>query len=433
MKLKESMEIHPELQQAIKKNELIIFVGAGLSFNLINTKGEKLGGWINLVDKILDYLIAKGYEFQHLKPLVGKYDPIKILDLLEADKDFPKRDVAAFTKAYFDIDKIANDFSLHKSLFKLSKKIITTNYDTAFEYAEDTLGKNKAYKGRNYELTTHRDPNTPLLFKLHGCHESVDSMVLFPADYKNLYDNKREEAEHPIWVLKNIIFNKTILFVGAGMGDYQINTIFEEIKRIQGPYNQRHFIISKNLLDSKLSFLTHILIKDFGEINEFINILLKVKEEANKQKLPETERLEKQLKQALNRQRRLEDELNSEIKKKESRALKYFIEGLEQHLQKDFEKAIEKYEIATDVHPEFASAYANWGTSLLDLARLQADAGLFQQSFEKFQEAVRLDPEYSNAYNNWGNSLADLAKLQTDAGLFQQSFEKVSRGRKAGP
>lgn len=427
------MEIHPELRKAIKKNELIIFAGAGLSFNLINTKGQKIGGWGDLVSKILNYLVEETYDFEHLKSLVGRYDPIMILQLLEANNDFPKREIAAFTKEYFNLDKSINDYSLHKKLFKLSKKIITTNYDTAFEYAEDILGKNKAYKGRNYALTTHKDYNTPLLFKLHGCHESVDSMVLFPSDYKDLYENKKEEAEHPILVLKNIIINKTILFVGAGMGDYQINSIFEEIKRIQGSYSQHHFIISKSPLDSKLSFLTRIPIKDFGEINDIIDALLKIKEEVTNQKSPETERLEKELEEALDRKKKLENDLSSEAKRKESRAIKYFIEGLQGQLQKDFEKAAEKFEIAIDINPEYAFAYNNWGNALSELSRLQDNADLLNQSFEKYEEALRINPEFASANYNWGTSLLELGKLQDNTDLLNESIEKYKEALRINP
>ena len=76
-------------------------------------------------------------------------------------------------------------------------------------------------------------------------------MVLFPSGYKNFYENPEKDAEHSLLVLKSIIMHKTLLFVGAGMGDYQINSIFKEVKKLQGEYNQKHYIVSETMKQSK--------------------------------------------------------------------------------------------------------------------------------------------------------------------------------------
>ncbi|KOY87810.1 hypothetical protein AD998_18215 [bacterium 336/3] len=269
-------KIPTDLIKAINDNDLIVFVGAGLSFNFKNVDNQKLEGWSNLVVNILNDLQSKGHEVNDLMPLIKRYDPIKVLDLIESDSELSKKDIYNFIKKFLILsDK--NDYDLHKKLFELSKKIITTNYDTAFEEAVPELRRSKAYKGRNYELTKHKDKDAPLLFKLHGCFEDADSMVLFPSNYKNLYENQDRDAEHSLLVLKNIIINKTILFIGVGMGDFQINNIFKEVKRLQREYNQKHFIITNKTLDSTLDFLTPINISNFDEINSIIDELLSIK------------------------------------------------------------------------------------------------------------------------------------------------------------
>lgn len=289
-----NINIPPELSQAIRTDELIVFVGAGLSYNLKNIKNEKIKGWENLVSNILTHLKKNDYDVDYLIPLIGNCEPIKILDLIESDKNLSKNEIMSFIKEFFDIQK-DNDFSLHKSLFQLSRKIITTNYDTAFELSNSELRKNTAYKGKNYELTKHKDTKSPLLFKLHGCYENADSMVLFPSDYKELYNNPNKDAEHSLLVLKNIVFNKTVLFVGCGLGDFQINNIFSEIKTIHGDYSQKHFIITKQPLESSLNFLTPIIINDYSKIKQFIVYLLKEKEKIYNQKMPDIQSLENQL------------------------------------------------------------------------------------------------------------------------------------------
>ena len=43
------------LKEAIEKDELVLFIGAGLSWNLKNTEGKTLGGWKEMVSSILSF------------------------------------------------------------------------------------------------------------------------------------------------------------------------------------------------------------------------------------------------------------------------------------------------------------------------------------------------------------------------------------------
>lgn len=115
------IEIPTELKKAICNNELLVFVGAGLSFNLKNIHNQSLKGWSNLVENILLELKSSGHNVNHLIPLANKYEPIKVLDLIESDTDIPKKEIFKFVKDYFDL-KNDNNLDLHKKLYQLSKK-----------------------------------------------------------------------------------------------------------------------------------------------------------------------------------------------------------------------------------------------------------------------------------------------------------------------
>ncbi len=425
-----------ELKKAICNNELLIFVGAGLSYHLKNINDQPLQGWRNLVANILNDLKAKKYDVDCLLPLVDKYEPITVLDLIEKNADIPKAEIYKFTKDFFAL-KDDNDFELHRKLFKLSGKIITTNYDTAFEMAVPLFRRYKAYKGRNYELTTHHDKDAVLLFKLHGCSEDADSMVLFPSNYKNLYENTEKDAEHSLLVLKNIIFNKSILFIGVGRGDFQINHIFKEIKKLQGEYNQKHFMITYKPLDSSLNFLTPITIQDYSEIAAIIDKLITLKEASENEASKAVMILRKQLEDA---QKEIEKLKNTNDKDKllEREALKYFSRGVEYSLSNEPLKACDAYKTALELKPDFHEAFYNWGNNLGKLAQTkagpEADA-LYQQAFDKFQKAIAIKPDFHEAYHNWGNALGNLA--QTKAGpeadaLYQQAFDKYQKAIEYG-
>jgi tetratricopeptide (TPR) repeat protein len=425
------IKIPPELRNAICNDNLILFIGAGLSYNLTNIKKNELKGWSNLVEGILNHLISNGYDVSHLLPLVNKYDPIKILDLIESDKSINKKGIYYFIKDFFDLDT-DNNFELHRLLFQLSKKIITTNYDNAFEIAVRQLRKNKAYKGKNYELTTHKDPNSVLLFKLHGCFEDVDSMVLFPTNYKDLYENPARDAEHSLLVLKNIILNKSILFIGTGMGDFQINNIFYQIKQLQGDYNQNHFIITNKSLDSSLSFLTPIKIDSYSEITTIVENLIAVKKECGGNEQSEIIKLRRELEEANKRIDELKTTTNKD-KLLEREALKYFAKGLELSLSNKPTHAVDKYKTALELKPDLHEALYNWGTDLGNLAQTREGKEaeeLYNQAFDKFQKAIDIKSDLHEALNNWGTDLGNLA--QTKEGreaeeLYNQAFEKFQK------
>ncbi|NOQ26652.1 MAG: SIR2 family protein [Bacteroidales bacterium] len=436
----------PELKEAIKKNELIIFVGAGLSYNFINTEGIRLEGWDNFVLQILNYLKSKRHDVECLIQLIGKYEAVKILDLIESNKQFPKAEIIKFTKDFFDLHEEENDYSLHQNIFKLSRKIVTTNYDNAFERSNKELLKNLAYKGKNYELTTSKNPDSPLLFKLHGCCLDGDSMVIFPSDYNALYKNKDRDAEHSLLVLRNIIINKTILFIGTGMGDFQINNIFSEIKELQGVHNQKHFIITKNTIDSSLDFLSPIQVKDYSNIEIVISELLTIKEEFANKKSPETLKLEKQFedtKQELEETKYKYLENGNEIERKDAllkrESLKYFSKGVEFQLDNKLEEALEEYKVAAELNAKDSNTYCNWGTVLGNLAdnkEEQEAENLYDEAYVKYEKAVKINPHNYEAFYNWGIYIGNLAitKVGEEAEkLYKEAFDKYEKAIKIKP
>ena len=338
-----------------------------------------------------------------------------------------------------------NDFSFHKKLFSLSTKIITTNYDKAFEKAIPELQEIKAYKGKDYELNRVKKDSI-FLFKLHGCIDGIDSMVLFPSDYDGLYDDKGREAEHALHTLRILISNKTFLFIGTGLGDPQINGIFKEINRIQGIYDQEHYIITDKPLENSLNFLTSIKVASYTEIPEVIDQLLEIKQAAEAKKSSQEKMLSEQLKES-------EKEIDSLTKKLskvqnqnerqllllEREANNHFNIGLKHHLAGEYLDASKEYKAATELKLKFYEAYLNWGVALSELAQtkssIEAEA-LYKDSFEKYHHATQLKPDDHEAYYNWGNALGNLAQTKSGVeaeALYKDSFEKYHQATQLKP
>lgn len=433
------IEIPPGLREAIKADELVLFVGAGLSWNFKNKKNETLEGWTKMASSITSYLCDNGHIPENLKQACDTLGEIKTLEILE-EREIGIGEVGPFIRDYFTLGG-GNDFSLQKKLFELSTKIITTNYDRAFEIAVPQLQSQKAYKGKDYELNGLKKDSV-FLFKLHGCIEHLDSMVLFPSDYGKLYNSNRREAEHTLSALRNLIFNKTFLFIGTGLGDPQINSFFEEIKIIQGPYNQKHYIITPDPLEKSLDFLTRIPITSYEEIPGVIDQLLEFKRAEDEKSTP----LKEQLKESEERNevltkrfKKVKDEHKKNLLLLEWESNNRFNKGVRHHLAGEYPEASEEYKVATVLNPRNYDAYNNWGTALMELARTKSGSEaekLYNEAFEKYQCATEYKPDFYDAYNNWGTALSGLAKTKSGSkaeDLYNDAIDKYREAVKYKP
>ena len=418
------MNIPAELVKAIKEDNLVLFVGAGLSYNFIDNDGNQLGDWKNLVTKILDNVDGLDY----LKPLINEHEPLKIMGLVEDKKK--NNEVIEFVKEFYSLPTDKNNYDLHRKLCKLTIKIISTNYDNAFEIADPDLSTKTASFGKDYELSCLHNSNDKTLFKLHGSIFDAGKMVLFPSNYEDIYKKKSKDAERLVFYLQNLVINKTILFLGCGMGDFQINEIFLYIKEILGKYHtKKHYIIAKeNKLDSKLqTFLELIPINEYSEIETVIDNLLKIKEEKDDARL--IARLKERLAE-------LDKSSKDTIDRIKFLSLKYEKEGFQQILEGNYEKSIEKAIVSTDIDPSNGNAFYMWGTALSFLANTKKDVNLFEQAIDKYKEAIQLNPDNPDNTDiiiDWGTAYSYLADMNQNESLFNKAIDKYEKVIKVKP
>ena len=415
------MENIPQrLKEAIENDELVLFIGSGLSWKLKNTAGNTLGGWKEMVSSMLSYLKDKEYITAKEQRFCLKLEPIKALQRLE-NKGIDREKVRDFLQGYFTLGK-ENKFPLQEKLYSLSTKIITTNYDLAFEEAIEKLDKEKAYKGQNKKLSKLlADP--VFLFKLHGCIEDINSLVLFPSDYRKLYNNYDRDAALALLVFKFLIFSKTFLFIGTGMDEHQIINFFEEIKEVRDSFSQKHYIITTDPLSIPTNFLTSIKITDYKEIPSFIDQLSDIKKKAEEEKNPEKKLLLKQLKASEKEKEALAKELDKEKDNNKRQALyleretnNRFLTGVKHHQAEEYLEASEEYKAAIELNPKYFEAYYNWGLALCQLAetksRTEAEE-LYKEACKKYDKAITYKQDYHEAYNNWGIALKELAMTKS--------------------
>jgi tetratricopeptide (TPR) repeat protein/NAD-dependent SIR2 family protein deacetylase len=261
--------MNKEIKKAIEEDNLVLFVGAGMSMPL------GFPDWKNLIKEILQKLKVDfdkkiPIAFDHYIDNIDNLDLFEILDELELKK--VNKEVKNIL--YQEISKIKleqKDLNRHKKLWSISNKIITSNYDKALDIAkpqqvevfenENTFQQSKSIKG------------SPFLYKIHGDITDAPKCVLFSSDYKTLYSDENPN----VFTLRNFLMNKTILFIGFSLED---PFVLNQIKFLQNLYSSadfKHYVIStSNKFYNELN-IESLKVDDWGKsfdnlLDEFIDV-----------------------------------------------------------------------------------------------------------------------------------------------------------------
>lgn len=215
-----------ELADASKNGKLVFFVGAGVS-----TLSE-YPQWRELVDKFYYELYGKENE-EH-------YSAEEYLRIPQIFYDV-KGELAynQILEETFSVDRPIN--SIHDKILAMNPShIITTNYDYLIEKA--CWKRGKYFSMISSEEDVARATSPKYLLKVHGDFSKgykSEHIVLKESDYMNF------EQDRPLIsnLMKTIMATHTIVFIGYGLGDYNINSLLNWVKTLQKEsYNKPLFI-----------------------------------------------------------------------------------------------------------------------------------------------------------------------------------------------
>lgn len=256
------MNINTQIIEAMQKDKLILFVGAGLSIS----KGYPT--WNELIEKILNKLEENDDTYKHFIPLLsgGKMDALQVLDIIKAKR----KEVFEVLEDSIKIPIDDSNLKLHKKIGEISKKIITTNYDKLLETA---TGFSKITHSSEYNIASLSDRDN-FVFKIHGCIDEPDHCILFQEDYINLY-NETATVER----LKGFISDYTILFIGFSYSDPFVKSLFEHINKVYKGLSTKHFILTTEELS--IDGIENIILKNWGELDLFFDFLISKKDVNN--------------------------------------------------------------------------------------------------------------------------------------------------------
>lgn len=276
-----ALSIPTKLQNAIINNNLVIFVGAGCSMSL------GFPSWKKLIENILEDLNDRFGETSSINfknVLNGVENGKSLFDALnkiENDVDhgstYKIKSKELINKLIETInEKLPEESSVHDLLWKISKKIITTNYDRTLEKYKDKSTTAKIFDNTNaFQILNSQSENAEFLYKIHGDYENPNTIILFESDYRDIYKNDNYNND----ALGSYFKDKTFLFIGFSLTDPFVNDLFIKIKNIYKGYTiNEHFIFTTKNEDFIEYDVTAIKIDNWNEsLIEYLSELEKIK------------------------------------------------------------------------------------------------------------------------------------------------------------
>lgn len=209
------------IQEAIKDDQLVLFVGAGVSIN------SGMPSWQEAID-----LIGERLGFTK----IDSTDFLKIPQYYY--NSYGKQAYNSLMQEIFKYQVELPVSQIHRKLLKFNAKtIITTNYDDLIERTSEEKGEIRQVICQDYDIPYTK--YNKQLIKMHGDFDH-DNFVLKENDYLNYSNNFRLIENY----VKAIVGSKVVLFVGYSFNDPDLKQIFNWIKSILGKDMRRAYLIN---------------------------------------------------------------------------------------------------------------------------------------------------------------------------------------------
>lgn len=224
--------------ELIRKEEVVLFAGAGLSLYAGYPSGAKLAEifYNNLTSDLREQI-----NFSHDLPKLAE----DIYNLKNGNKNY----LIQILKKEFQKKPVNTE--VHDILKKIPQinSIITTNYDDLFESTNSNLEVIR--KSSDYPVA---ESKKQFLFKIHGDLSDSKSIILTNSDYNNYFINNVEQTI--FWnAIKDKLVSNHILFIGYSLEDSNIQVIIEKIFKEIGDTRKEVFFVSPSISKPKLGFL----------------------------------------------------------------------------------------------------------------------------------------------------------------------------------
>lgn len=203
----------------------IIFLGAGASAGSLNndTPPSRPPTWSSLLSGLKD-MSGNEAVVAAAEALITKEKYLDAAEVLMNDVNEP--DFASFIRDTF-VSPRFSESKVHEIVLEIDPKIvITTNYDDIYEsYCKVGGGQGLYNVCKYYETHLVSDLRSPVrqIIKAHGCVSDPSKVVLT----RSQYFKAKQEYSSFYKVLDALFLTNTLLFIGYGLSDPDIQILLE--------------------------------------------------------------------------------------------------------------------------------------------------------------------------------------------------------------
>jgi hypothetical protein len=238
--------IYEDLQRLLGTRDLVLFAGSGLSQQACTDNGHHPPDWRGLLGGIIEWCRNERLiESDHLEEINLLIEKNFLIDAgQELQENLEKSDLLRCLEEVL-LCREAKASKAHELIAQIPfRAFLTTNYDELIE-GEYRFQKGVTLK-KFYERSLEGVPDAfrsrkPFILKLHGDISDPDSIIIGNRSYERLLDNAKYLS-----CLGNIIYNSSILFIGFGGSDPDLELITSRISEFDGRSKRHWMLVAKD-------------------------------------------------------------------------------------------------------------------------------------------------------------------------------------------
>lgn len=222
----------------LARRRCVIFLGAGVSANCLNDRGESPPGWEEFIKSAASELLpTKRAEIEDLvvrKDLLGAGERLKAYRGADLIEDIRR----LFTRPRYQ------PADIHRHILDLDPRIVvTTNFDKIYDSHANapgptTLSGSLIVKNFGDKDIVHAFRSTDrVLIRLHGSADTIQDLILTRSDYARA----RVELRNSYEALEALILTHTFLFLGYSLRDPDLQIILES-HAMKYPNAKSHYV-----------------------------------------------------------------------------------------------------------------------------------------------------------------------------------------------
>ena len=252
------MAIPRKLEERLRSNKVIPFIGAGVSMAVKEKEtGKRLfPSWKELLERAADRLDAE--QKANYASLVRSLLHIDNPDYLDA----ARRARQALGPIWFDFLKEQLDYPRGRvedeslkpaeATWKLgSQLLITTNYDRVLYWScpqRDDLSIWDIQAPAEQSAALSEGVKHPTVWHLHGYIKNAANLILTPDGYNRLYPEAgvdEPQYQAALSTLKSLMSSHTFLFIGFSLDDYYFGVQLRGIAEVFQNTSGSHYVLAQ--------------------------------------------------------------------------------------------------------------------------------------------------------------------------------------------